>query len=74
MRRSHTSIWKWAHRYRHRYRYSPVLGSFDVDRGSVRSIFIDETVVNLGGTPAWIWVAFEPSLRAILDFHASWRG
>ncbi|MGC9015671.1 MAG: hypothetical protein ACP5KM_02675 [Conexivisphaera sp.] len=27
MRRSHTSIWKWAHRYR----YSPVLGSFDVD-------------------------------------------
>ncbi|MGC8696441.1 MAG: hypothetical protein ACP5UD_08570, partial [Conexivisphaera sp.] len=35
MRRSHTSIWKWVHRY------SPVLGSFDVDRGSVRSIFID---------------------------------
>ncbi|MGC8772580.1 MAG: hypothetical protein ACP5RJ_03840 [Conexivisphaera sp.] len=34
MRRSHTSIWKWAHRYR----YSPVLGSFDVNRGSVRSI------------------------------------
>jgi transposase-like protein len=56
MRRSHTSIWKWVHRYR----YSPVLGSFDldVDRRSVRSIFIDETMVNLGGTPAWIWVAF----------------
>jgi hypothetical protein len=41
------------------HRYSPLLGSFDVDRGSVRSIFIDETMVNLGGTPAWIWVAFE---------------
>ncbi|MGC8613279.1 MAG: DDE-type integrase/transposase/recombinase, partial [Conexivisphaera sp.] len=68
MRRSHTSIWKWVHRY------SPVLGSFDVDRGSVRSIFIDETMVNLGGTPAWIWVAFEPSLRAVLDFRVSWRG
>jgi putative transposase len=70
MRRSHTSIWKWAHRYR----YSPVLGSFDVDRRSVRSIFIDETTVNPGGTPAWIWVAFEPDLRATLGFHASWRG
>ncbi|MGC9075807.1 MAG: hypothetical protein ACP5HT_00945 [Conexivisphaera sp.] len=30
MRRSHTSIWRWVHRYR----YSPVLGSFDVNRGA----------------------------------------
>ncbi|MGC8613109.1 MAG: CBS domain-containing protein, partial [Conexivisphaera sp.] len=30
--------------------------------------------VNLGGTPVWIWVAFEPNLRAMLGFHASWRG
>ena len=40
----------------------------------MRSIFVDETIVNLGDTPAWIWVAFEPSLRAILDFYVSWRG
>jgi transposase-like protein len=46
-----------------------------VRRGSrARSIFIDETVVNPGGTPAWIWVAFEPDLRAVLDFRVSWRG
>jgi hypothetical protein len=31
-------------------------------------------MVDLGGTPAWIWVAFEPDLRAMLDFHVSWRG
>jgi len=31
---------------------------------------VDETMVDLGGTPAWIWVAFEPDLRAMLDFHA----
>jgi len=31
-------------------------------------------MVNVGGTPAWIWVAFEPDLRAMLDFHVSWRG
>jgi hypothetical protein len=24
-------------------------------------------MVNLGGTPAWIWVAFEPDLHAMLD-------
>jgi len=24
--------------------------------------------------PAWIWVAFEPDLHAMLDFHISWRG
>jgi len=40
----------------------------------VRRIFVDETMVNAGGTPALIWVAFEPDLRAMLDFHVSWRG
>jgi Transposase and inactivated derivatives len=40
----------------------------------VRRIFVDETTVNVGGTPAWIWVAFEPDLHAMLDFHVSWRG
>ncbi|MGC8555910.1 MAG: hypothetical protein ACP5NG_02710 [Conexivisphaera sp.] len=30
MGRSHASVWKWVHRYR----YSPVLGSFDVDAGA----------------------------------------
>jgi len=31
-------------------------------------------MVSVGGTPAWIWVAFEPDLRAMPDFHVSWRG
>jgi len=43
------------------------------DPRGVRRIFIDETMVNVGGTPAWIWVAFEPDLRAMPDFHVSWR-
>jgi len=42
--------------------------------GGVHRIFVDETMVNVGGIPALIWVAFEPDLRAILDFHVSWRG
>ena len=40
----------------------------------MRRIFVDETMVNVGGTSALIWIAFEPDLRAMLDFHVSWRG
>jgi hypothetical protein len=68
MSRSHVSIWRWVQRL------GPILGSIGADPRDVRRIFIDETMVNLGGTPAWIWVAFEPDLRAMLDFHVSWRG
>jgi len=52
----------------------PTLGSIGADPREVRRIFVDETMVDLGGTPAWIWVAFEPDLHAMLDFHVSWRG
>jgi len=30
--------------------------------------------VNVGGTSALIWIAFEPDLRAMPDFHVSRRG
>jgi len=66
--RSYTSIWRWVQRL------GPVLGSFGADPRDVRRIFVDETMVNAGGTSALIWVAFEPDLRAMLDFHVSWRG
>jgi putative transposase len=66
--RSHASMWRWVQRL------GPILGSIGADPREVRRIFVDETMVNLGGTPAWIWVAFEPDLRAMLDFHVSWRG
>jgi putative transposase len=66
--RSHVSIWRWVQRL------GPALGSIGADPRDVHRIFVDETMVDLGGTPAWIWVAFEPDLRAMLDFHVSWRG
>ncbi|MFP3308637.1 MAG: hypothetical protein RXP27_03410 [Nitrososphaeria archaeon] len=66
--RSHVSIWRWARRL------GPILGSIGADPREVHRIFIDETMVDLGGTPAWIWVAFEPDLRAMLDFHAARAG
>ncbi len=65
---SHASMWGWAQRP------GPILGSIGADPREVRRIFIDEAMVDLGGTPAWIWVAFEPDLHAMLDFHASPRG
>jgi len=65
---SHASMWRWVQRL------GPILGSIGADPREVRRIFEDETMVDLGGTPAWIWVAFEPDLRAMLDFHVSWRG
>ncbi|MFP3137643.1 MAG: hypothetical protein RXS42_05330 [Nitrososphaeria archaeon] len=51
-----------------------ILGSIGADPGDVRRIFVDETMVNVGGTPAWIWAAFEPGLRAMLDFHVARAG
>ncbi len=55
-------------------RLGPALGSLGADPRDVRRIFEDETMVNVGGTSALIWVAFEPDLHAMLDFHVSWRG
>jgi len=66
--RSHASIWRWVQRL------GPVLGSFGADPRDIHRIFVDETMVNVGGTSALIWIAFEPDLCAMPDFHVSWRG
>jgi len=68
MSRSHVSIWRWVQRL------GPVLGSFGADPGDVHRIFVDETMMNAGGTSALIWIAFEPDLRAVPGFHVSRRG
>jgi hypothetical protein len=47
----------------------PALGSIGADPGDVRRIFVDETMVNLGGAPAWIWAAFEPDLHRRVPGH-----
>ena len=46
--RSYTSIWRWVQGL------GPVLGSFGADPGHVHRIFVDETMVNAGGTSALI--------------------
>jgi hypothetical protein len=52
----------------------PILGSIGAHPGDVRRIFVDETTVNLGGTPALIWIALEPDLRAMPDFRVAGAG
>jgi len=56
-------MWKWIQKY------SFVFDSFDVDKHDV--IFIDETETNV--REAWLWVAYEPQLKAFLSFHISWH-
>jgi len=58
-------MWRWVQRL------GPVLGSFCADPRDVRGIFVDDTTVNVRGTSALIWVAFEPDLRAVPDFHVA---
>ena len=53
----YTAIWRGVHRL------GPVLGSLGADPGDVRTIFLTETMVNVGGTSALIWVAFEPDVH-----------
>ncbi|MFP3132945.1 MAG: hypothetical protein RXR19_02390 [Nitrososphaeria archaeon] len=65
IKRSHVAIWKWIQKY------SFVLDSFDVDKHDVNSIFIDRTEINV--REAWLWLAYEPQLKAFLLFHISWH-
>ena len=65
IKRSHVAIWKWIQKY------SFVFDSFDVDKHDVNFIFIDETEINV--REAWLWVAYEPQLKAFLSFHISWH-
>jgi len=60
IKRSHVAIWKWIQRH------SSVFDSF---KHEVKSIFIDETEINVGGKKAWVWIAFEPELKAFLSFY-----
>jgi len=61
-------MWRWAQRP------GSVLGSLGADPREVPRIFVDEAIVSVGGTPARIWVAFEPELHAMPDFSVARAG
>jgi transposase-like protein len=41
-------------------------------RCRVSFFLFDETAVMVGGFPAWVWMAYEPSSRRILGLWLSW--
>ncbi len=65
--RSHVALWKWIQRF------SRVADRFQIDRRSlrVRRIFVDETLISIGGREYWLWIAYEPSLDRCLMMHLS---
>ena len=65
--RSHEAIRSWVQRL------APVCDRFDIDRRRVKTIFVDETMVKIRGRQAWIWVAYEPALKAFLHFRVSFN-
>ena len=65
--RSHEAIRQWVQRL------APICDRFDVDRRLVRTIFVDETMIRIKGRQAWVWVAYEPALRAFLGFRVSYN-
>jgi hypothetical protein len=54
-------------------RLAPICDKFDVDRRSVRTIFVDETMVKIRGSQAWVWAAYEPALKVFLRFRISYN-
>jgi len=62
MERSHEAIREWVQRL------APICDGFDVDRKLVHTIFVDETMIKIRGSQAWVWIAFEPGLRCFLAF------
>ena len=67
--RSHEAIREWVQRL------APICDRFDVDRKRVRTIFVDETMIRIRGSQAWVWVwaTYEPALRVFLHFRVSYN-
>src|SRR5919197_5535526 len=64
-KRSHLSIWKWVGRY------SDCADRFRTDRRLVRTIFVDETLIQVDGIDYWLWIAYEPAINTCLIMHLS---
>ncbi len=58
VKRSHVAIWKWIQRYKPK--------EIARKRKRISKFIIDETLVKIGPTYMWIWVAIEPENKHIL--------
>jgi putative transposase len=61
-RRSHVAIWKWVQRFNPRRLYCCK---------RVSAFLIDETMLQIGSSEAWLWVVVEPIHKQILGVYIS---
>lgn len=62
-KRSHVAIWKWIQRYRPK--------KITAKRKRISEFIIDETLIKVGSSYMWIWVAIEPKAKKILGISMS---
>jgi putative transposase len=60
--RSHVAIWKWVQRFNPKRLYRCK---------RVSAFIIDETMIQIGSSEAWLWIAVEPIHRQILGAYIS---
>ena len=61
--RSHEAAWYWY------YRFAGLADAFHT--GYARVAVVDERYVNVKGSGAWIWMAYEPGSRRLLALHTT---
>jgi transposase-like protein len=59
-RRSHVAVWKWVQRFDPKRLYHCK---------RVSAFIIDETMIQIGSSEAWLWIAVEPIHRQILGAY-----
>lgn len=60
--RSHVAVWYWVQQFDPKHLYPCK---------RVSAFLIDESQVQVGGYPAWLWIAIEPIHRVVLGVHIS---
>jgi putative transposase len=62
VQRSHVAIWEWVQKFNPKQIYPCK---------RVSAFLIDETMIQIGNTKSWLWVAVEPVHRVVLDVYIS---
>src|SRR5919197_3097870 len=62
-KRSHVSVWDWVQRFNPKIIYSR--------KRRVTAFVIDETMIQIGGNEAWLWIAIEPIRSTVLGVYLS---
>ena len=62
VQRSHVAVWEWVQKFNPKQIYPCK---------RVSAFLIDETMIQIGNTKSWLWVAVEPVHRVVLGVYIS---